>query len=147
MLVPANTDLSKLLTTQTPHPFKDHKVYITPLNNQSTKVTFRGVPIGTPDEELLYLCSLYGEVTSNKVEREPIRMGGVNRYTLTSPTRIVSMNLLPGKSLKNFHWFIAPGVGEASRRVLVLHANQPRQCGHCFKYSPPHNSPPTPSHC
>ena len=80
LLVPANTDLSKILTTHSPHIFKYHEVFISLLNNQYTKVTFRGVPIGTPDEELLYLCSLYGEVTSNKVEREPIRVGGANRY-------------------------------------------------------------------
>ena len=147
MLVPANTDLSKLLTTHTPHVFKEHEVFISLLNNQFTKVTFKGVPIGTPDEELLYLCSLYGDVTSNKVGREPIRVGGTNRYTLTSSTRIVHMKLHPGKSLNNYYWLQAPGVGESGRRVLVLHSNQPRQCGHCFKFSPPHNSQPLPTHC
>ena len=96
MVVPANTDLSKLLTTHTPHIFKEHEIFISLLNNQYTKVTFRGVPIGTPDEELLYTCLLHGEVTSNKVEREPIRVGGANRYTLTSSTRIVKMKLHPG---------------------------------------------------
>ena len=150
LLVPANTNQSKILTTGTrpPHVYRDHEVFASLLNNQHTKVTFQGVPIGTPDVELLYLCSHYGEVTSNKVERKAIRVGsGTNRYTLTSTNRIVSMKLHPGKSLKNYYWLAPQGVGKPGWRVLVLHSNQPRQCGHCFKFSPPHKSPPHDTHC
>ena len=109
MLARKNTDLSKILTKDSPHHFRDHEISVTIISNEKTKVTFRGVPITVPDEELLHLRSLHGDITDRIVQRDPIRLGGNARNTLTSSTSMIEIQLTQGKPLRNFYWLVGPG--------------------------------------
>ena len=53
LLVSSNTDLSQALTNNILKLFKQHEVLVTILSNKATKVTFKGVPITVPNEEIL----------------------------------------------------------------------------------------------
>ena len=135
LLLKKGTDTSAILTS-TPHTFKGHEIRATLLSTQVTKVTFKHVPLTVPDEEILHLCCHYGELVDGIVHRDPITIGGTNRYTLASSTRWVEVNLTPGKTFHNYYWLGGPLPGDVGRRVTVLHQNQPRQCSWCFKYAP-----------
>ena len=56
LLVSPNTDLTLALTNDTPKLFKQHEVFVTVISNKATKVTFKGVPITVPNEEILHIC-------------------------------------------------------------------------------------------
>ena len=84
LLVRSGTDLFGVLTSDSPHVYKEHKISVSVVSSQVTRVSFKGVPINVPGEELLHLCSCYGDLTDGKVHRAPIRLGGSNRHTITS---------------------------------------------------------------
>ena len=90
--------------TVEPLEFKRHKVNTTVVTKVATKVIFKNVPISVPDEEILHLCSQYGEVKDDQVRREIIHFGGARKVKLQSSTRWVEMNLQPGKAFRNFYW-------------------------------------------
>ena len=141
LLVKADTDLTNI-TTSEPHLFKQHHIYATVLSSQVTKVTFKNVPLYVPDEEILHLCCHYGELTDGVVYKDSITLGIAAKHSLPSSTRWVTVRLHPGKSFRNFYWLAGPLSGDVGRRITVLHSNQPRQCSHCFKYSPSSASSP-----
>ena len=146
LLVSPNADLTNAVITD-PIIFRKHEIKVTIISNGSTKVTFKGVPITVPNEELIHLCSHYGK-TDGIVTRQYIRLGNEVKHEIMNSTRTVQVQLFPWKYMKNFYWLSGPSQGERGRRVTVLHANQPPQCSHCFKYSPPSLSTPmTDQHC
>ena len=148
LLLRSGTNLTEIITNGTPHFFKDHEITATILSKMASRVTFRGVPIGVPDEELLHLCRLHGTLVDGKVNRDPVRLGNNFRHAIPSSTRWIDVKLHPGQSLKNFYWLSGPGQGEMGRKVTVLHPNQPRQCSWCLKHPPTStNTPPLPTHC
>ena len=149
MLVKHDTDLNKVLTYDSPISFKEHEISVSIVSNQSTRVTFKGVPLSVPNEELLYLCSLHGVIKDGVVHQTTIRLGGKTRISMPSSTRWIEVQLTPGNPLRNYYWLTGPGQGESGRRVTVLHSNQgPRQCSWCLKHAPPTaSSPLLPSHC
>ena len=55
LLVKAGTDLTEVLTPSTPFLFREHNIFVSVISNQATCVTFRGVPMGVPDEEIVHL--------------------------------------------------------------------------------------------
>ena len=149
ILVRPDTDLTNILTFDKPNPHREHDIWITIISNQSTRVTFQGVPLSVPNEELLYLCSLHGDVKDGVVHTTSLRLGGKNKVSLPSSTRWIEVNLTPGNPLKNYYWMTGPGQGDRGRRVTVIHNNQgPKQCHHCLKHAPPNASAPLlASHC
>ena len=60
LLVSPNADLTNAVITD-PIIFRKHKIKVTIISNGSTKVTFKGVPITVPNEELIHPCSHYGK--------------------------------------------------------------------------------------
>ena len=104
LLVTPNTDLTNALTTDTPKLFRQHEVRVTVISNLATKVTFKGVPITVPNEELIHLCSHYGRLVDGIVRRQIIRLGSNTKHVINNSTRSVQVQLHPGKFLKNFYW-------------------------------------------
>ena len=148
LLVKNSTHLSQILTTDIPIEFKRHEITITMISHRACRVMFKGVPLSVPDEEILLLASHYGELTSGKVHRETVRLGGNVRHTLPTSNRYIEMKIHPGKPMRNYYWMTGPNQGETGRRVLVLHPNQPKQCSWCLQYPPSSTSSPLlPSHC
>ena len=129
----ANTNAGAFIE---PTEYRRHMIKASVLNSGTTKVTFRGVPISVPNEELVHLCSKYGK-TDGIVHRQYLRLGNEVSHDIVNSTRTLQVQLHPGKYLKNFYWLSGPSQGERGRRVTVLHANQPPQCSNCFRYSPP----------
>ena len=147
LLLRPGTDLTGVITSSVPHIFKEHEITVKMLSQQVTKVTFRNVPMSVPDEEIVHLCSQYGDLVDGRVHREVIRLGGATRYSLVSSTRWAEVKLKSGMTFNNFYWMVGPGQGDMGRRITVLHANQRRQCSWCFLYpSPTPSSPPVPGH-
>ena len=148
LLLKAGTDTTAITTPHGPHVFKFHEITTNVMSNQVTKVVFKNVPISVPDEEILHLCCQYGTPTDGKVHKDSVTIGGATRYTITSSTRWVQVQLLPGKTFRNYYWLAGPLPGDVGRRITVLHPNQPRQCSWCFKYPPTSASTPlTSEHC
>ena len=56
LLVSPNTDLTQALTGDSPKIFKQHEMFVTIISNKATKVTFKGVPLTVPNEEILHLA-------------------------------------------------------------------------------------------
>lgn len=147
LLVKASAKLDKALTTE-PLVFRQHKVNISVITKVATRVTFRNVPISVPDEEILHLCSQYGDVKDDRVRREVIYFGGEKKLKIMSSTRWVEISMKPGKAFRNFYWLAGPQSGDVVRRITVLHPGQPKQCSWCLKYPSPSSSPsPTDDHC
>ena len=142
LLLKGGAKLGKANTVE-PLEFKRHKVNTTVVTKVATKVIFKNVPISVPDEEILHLCSQYGEVKDDKVRREIIHFGGARKVKLQSSTRWVLMNLQPGKAFRNFYWLAGPQPGDVSRRITVLHPGQPKQCSWCLKYPRPSSAAPS----
>ena len=147
LLVKAGAKLDKALSTD-PLEFKQHRVNVSLVTKVATKVTFKNVPISVPDEEILHLCSQYGDVKDDRVRREIIHFGGTKKLKIMSSTRWVEMTMKPGKAFRNFYWLAGPQPGDVARRITVLHSGQPRQCSWCLKYPHPSSSPsPTADYC
>ena len=123
-------DPSPYLTRDKPISFKNHEIVVTSQTANVTQITFKNVPFNIPDEEILNLCSCYGEVVDHKVtyERPSLLSRGVK-----GSTRYVSMNLTPGKQFENFYWLEGPLDGDKGARITVLHTGQEKQCSHCLK--------------
>ena len=94
LLFQAGTDLTGILSNGVPHIFKEIPAIV--LSKLATRVTFKGVPTGVPDEELLHVCKLYGTLVDGRVHREMMRLGSNNRYTISSSTRWVDVKLHQG---------------------------------------------------
>ena len=56
--------------------FKDHDVTVSKQTTNITKVTFKNVPFNIPDEEIINLCSCYGEPVNNNVTRSLAKLPG-----------------------------------------------------------------------
>ena len=101
--------------------------------NDTTKVTFKNVPMYVPDEEILHLCGIYGAVLENKVHREQLRIStSTKKGVLQSSTRYVFMHLKNGASFNNYYWMEGPMSSDPGRRITVLHHGQTQQCSNCF---------------
>ena len=124
ILVRSDTDLTIVLTYDSLFTFKDHKISISIISNQSTRVTFKEVPLSVPNDELLYLSSLHGVIKDGIVHNTTVRLGGKTRVTMPSSNRWIEVRLTPSKPLRNYYWMTGPGQGEARRRVTVLQPNQ-----------------------
>ena len=147
LLVKAGAKLGKALTTE-PLEFKQHKVNVSLVTKVATKVTFKNVPISVPDEEILHICSQYGDVKDDRVRREVIYFGGAKKLKIMSSTRWVEMTMKPGKAFRNFYWLAGPQPGDVARRITVLHSGQPKQCSWCLKYPHPSSTTsPTADYC
>ena len=108
----SGTDLTKVITAE-PLIFKEYEIFATLISNKCQRIYFKGFPIGVPDEELKYLCEQVGTLVNSKVHREQVRLGGKNRYSITSCTRYLEVEITPGKFLKNYYWLAAPGQGDS----------------------------------
>ena len=105
----------------------------------STKVTFKGVPLTVPNEELYHLIRSYGgRVLEEKVHYEA--------YVHTTPkgvpimvksnTRYVHATFPPNKRLRRFYWLAGPLPKDPLRRIVAEHSGQlGRDCGHCLRNS------------
>lgn len=114
-----------------PVVFMRHHITVTSVNNRSTKVTFRNVPLTVPDEELLHLAYHYGTPVNNKVEWETLS-NNRNRG-MKGSARYIYMNMDKGQSFENYYWMEGPLPGDTGRRVVVTHSGQLQQCSHCFR--------------
>ena len=133
-----DTNLDNAKTTDPPLQYMNHTIRVTTISSTATRVMFKGVPISVPNEELLWLCEHYGELTDGKVSRQNVKpMSNQGTHAILSSTRTVMVRLHKGKSLKNFYWLAGSDQGDRGRRVTVLHSNQPSQCSWCMKYAPP----------
>ena len=135
LLVSSKADLNSAVFSE-PVEYRRHMIKASVIRCGTTKVTFRGVPISVPNEELVHLCSHYGK-TDGIVHRQFLRLGSEVKHDIMNSTRTIQVQLSPGKYMRNFYWLSGPSQGERGRRVTVLHANQPPQCSNCFRYSPP----------
>ena len=107
--------------------------------NASTKVTFKGVPLTVPNEELYHLIRSYGgRVLEEKVHYEA--------YVHTTPkgvpivvksnTRYVQATFPPNKRMRRFYWLAGPLPKDPLRRIVAEHSGQlGRDCGHCLRNS------------
>ena len=111
----------------------NHEVNVVKRISDVVKVTFKNVPLSVPDEEILHLCGVYGNVTENEVYRDQIKITtSKQKGFLLSPTRYVYMNLNAGSEFKNYYWLEGPMEGDIGRRITVLHSGQTQQCSNCF---------------
>ena len=95
-----------------------------------TRVTFRDVPLNVEDEEIVHLCTFYGEVRKKTVMQE--QAGAATRGVKKS-TRYVDMRFSYGAYLNNFYWMEGPLEGDKPARIRVSHPQQPQQCSHCLQ--------------
>ena len=115
--------------------YRDHKIIVKKQEKKTTtKVIFRNVPLSVPDEEILSMCPIYGELVGG-VTRE--RVNNTNDRGMFSNNRSIEINLNAGVSFENYYWMEGPLPSDQGRRVIVTHQNQPMQCGHCFGYDHP----------
>ena len=122
-------DPTPYLTT-TPVVFKDHEIIVQKQLNNVTRVSFKNVPFSIPDEEIVHLCTRYGEPIGNKVTYE--KNSKVARG-LAGSTRYVDMKMNPGVQFENYYWMEGPLSGDLGCRITVLHNGQIQQCSHCLK--------------
>ncbi|MCS5584343.1 MAG: transforming acidic coiled-coil-containing protein [Pseudomonadales bacterium] len=114
--------------------FKDHEITVSKLLTNVTKVTFHHVPLFVPDEEILHLCGVYGEVQDNKVLTENVKLqtGNLN-INIPGSTRYVYMTFNRGMSMHNYYWIEGPLQQDPGRRIFVNHRNQEQQCSNCLQ--------------
>ena len=117
--------------TGSPIEFKDHLVSVSKQLTNTTRVTFKNVPLTVPDEEILHLCRSYGTPRDNIVHSE-ILTNERNRG-MRGSTRFVDMELNKGRCMMNYYWMEGPLQGDQGRRILVLHNGQTAQCSHCLR--------------
>ena len=127
-----HVDATKYLTTS-PLIFKDHEIQVKKQLANVTRVTFRNVPFSIPDEELLHLCSTYGELVDNIVmyEKPTYATRGV-----CGATRFVNVRMKRGMQMENFYFLQGPLEGDRLVRVTALHPGQIPQCSHCLRRAP-----------
>ena len=123
-------DASLYLTKDSPINFKNHEIVVTSQTANLTKVTFKNVAFNIPDEEILNLCSCYGELVDSVVSYEKPTL---NSRGVMGATRYVDIKLTPGKQLENFYWLEGPLEGDRGCRITVLHTGQEKQCSHCLR--------------
>ena len=105
----------------------------------STTVTFKGVPLYVPDQELLHLVRSYGgKLESESVHHVPVELntekGG--SFHISSTTRTINASFPPTKRLRSYYWLQGPLDKDQMRRVTVEHDGQVgRQCAHCLRNS------------
>ena len=123
-------DTECYLTKDNPIDFKDHEILVTKQTANITRVTFKNVPFNVPDEEILNLCSCYGDIGTTRVTYEKPT---INSRGVMGATRYVDLKLTPGKQFENFYWLEGPLEGDKGSRITVLHTGQERQCSHCLR--------------
>ena len=123
-------DISCYLTREGPIEFKNHEVTVVKQMADLTRVTFKHVPFNVPDEEILNLCSCYGDVGASTVSFE---QPSINSRGVMGATRYVDLKITPGKQFENFYWLEGPLEGDKGSRITVLHTGQERQCSHCLR--------------
>ena len=121
------------------HVMKGMTFEVTKVETDSTRVTFKSVPLSVPNEELIHLVKCYG----GKMEKEEVQYELLKHTTnkghtfeVKSTTRYVNAIFPPTKRLKRFYWVQGPLPKDPMRRIVVEHAGQiGRQCGHCLRNS------------
>ena len=112
---------------------------VSKVETDSTKVTFKSVPLNIPDEELIHLVKCYGgKMEKEQVEHEKLIKKTKKGHTVefTSTTRYINATFPPNKRLKRFYWMQGPLPKDPMRRIVIEHAEQfGRQCGHCLRNS------------
>ena len=105
----------------------------------STKVTFKNVPLSVPDQELLHLVKAYGgKLEKEEVEHEKEQVSSPKgvKLEVLGTTRCIYATFPPNKRLKTFYWLQGPLPKDPLRRIIAEHAGQAgRQCGHCLRGS------------
>ena len=106
----------------------------------STKVTFKGVPLSVPDQELLHLVKAYGGKTDEDVVhyvKETLSTPKGGQILVNSTTRYINAKFPPTKRLRSFYWLQGPLASDPMRRITAEHAGQlpGRQCGNCLRNS------------
>ena len=109
---------------------REWRIHATTQCVRYTRVTFRDVPLNVEDEEIVHLCSFFGEVRKKTVMKE--EAGAVTRGVRKS-TRYVDMRFKYGAYLNNFYWMEGPLEGDKPARIKVSHPQQPQQCSHCLQ--------------
>ena len=84
-------DATPYLTKDRPISFKNHEIVVISQTANVSKITFKNVPFNIPDEEIVNLCSCYGELVESGVSYE--------KPSLNS--RYVNIKLTPGKQFEN----------------------------------------------
>ena len=123
-------DTTCYLTSDIPIDFKNHEITVTRQTANLTRVAFKNVPLNIPDEEILNLCSCYGDIVDSVVNYEK---PSLNSRGVMGSTRYVDVKLTPGKQFENFYWLEGPLEGDRGSRITVLHTGQERQCSHCLR--------------
>ena len=111
--------------------YKGHDVSTCKQMKNATKVSFRNVPFGVPDEEIIQLCKCYGNPVNNRVNYE--RLSNSRNRGMMGSTRWVEMEFKEGRSMNNFYWLEGPLPGDVGSRITVLHSGQEQQCSNCLK--------------
>ena len=83
-------DTECYLTKDNPIDFKDHEILVTKQTANVTRITFKNVPFNVPDEEILNLCSCYGDIGDSRVSYEKPT---VNSRRVMGATRFVDLKL------------------------------------------------------
>ena len=108
-------------------------------HSNSTKVTFKSVPLAVPDEELIHLVKAYGGKMDKEeifYEKVTIPIPGGSSIEIKSTTRFTNATFPPTKRLKTFYWVQGPLPEDPMRRIVAEHAGQVgRQCAYCLKSS------------
>ena len=81
-----------------PDTFGEFSINVSKISNTEKRVSFKNVPSYVPDEELLNLCALYGEV-EGEVHREKVSMKTASgSIPMVSSNRFVMMKLFHTQS-------------------------------------------------
>ena len=124
-----NTDS---LVSNFPDTFGEFNINISKISNTEKRVSFKNVPSYVPDEEILNLCAIYGDVEGG-VQREKVSMKTASgSISLVSSNRFVMIKIKPGYYFNNYYWMEGPLPGDQGRRITVLHSGQPQQCSFCL---------------
>ena len=105
----------------------------------STKVTFKSVPLSVPNQELIHLVKAYGGKMENeevKYEKVLVSTPKGHNTEVNGTTRYVHATFPPNRRLRTFYWMQGPLPKDPMRRIIAEHAGQAgRQCGHCLRGS------------
>ena len=96
-------DVAPYQTLTDPKYFKDHKINVSRVLKNVTRITFKNVPMSVPDEEIIHLSKTYGTPIDNTVHREMVRLQNPVRRTVTGSTRYVDVILNSRTSFRNVY--------------------------------------------
>ena len=108
------------------HDVEGFNIVVRSGGDKATKITFKDVDIETPNEELMELCDMWGEV--EYIERH------VNAITgLFDTTRFAYVKLDRGAVVNNYYWLPSPRQARGGRRIYVQCPGQDKQCSYCLE--------------